>query len=95
MVPHYHGSTAKNRYIPTTKVDLNRSRHFKVDPISPFNFLSIDCGLIHWDSIPLKVALSRPEGYIDLFRFVSFRLKQTPLTHGSDRGCIRRPTVGP
>ena len=57
MVPHYHGSTAKNRYIPTTKVDLNRSRHFKVDPISPFNFLSIDCGLIHWDSIVLKLLL--------------------------------------
>ena len=29
------------------------------------------------------------------FRFVSFRLKQTPLTHGSDRGCIRRATVEP
>ena len=57
MVPHYHGSTAKNRYIPTTKVDLNRSRHFKVDPISPFNFLSIGCGLIHWDSIVLKLLL--------------------------------------
>ena len=64
MVPHYHGSTAKNRYIPTTKVDLIRSRHFKVDPISPFNFLSIGCGLIHWDSIVLKLFLYHVlEGY--------------------------------
>ena len=55
MVPHYHGSTAKNRYIPTSNLDLNGSRLFKVDPISPFSFLSIDCGLIHWDSIVLKL----------------------------------------
>ena len=31
---------------------------------------------------------------VGLFRF-RFRLKQTPLTHGSDRGCIRRAAIGP
>ena len=47
----YHGNTAKNRYISTRDLGLNRFQNFKVDSISPFQYLAFGCGPMLRDPI--------------------------------------------